>query len=151
MLTAARVIRHYIQAVIDEQPLTAGKTIYERHEEAADFYHRLTESLKTITLYDDILDESKYTEKEAMEIAGKVAFMQALSASGGNLQLANVMRDIFRQSPRRVWHFFKPERSIRETDTPFSVIIPEYDSRVTCSASLADQYSKILNLSLIHI
>lgn len=145
MLTAARVIRHYIQAVIDGQPLTAGKTIYERHEEAADFYHRLTESLKTITLYDDILDESKYTEKEAMEIAGKVAFMQALSASGGNLQLANAMRDIFRQSPRRVWHFFKPERSIRETDTPFSVIIPEYDSRVTCSASLADQYNKILN------
>lgn len=145
MLTAARVIRHYIQNIIDHNSLTAGKTIYARAEEAADFRHRLTEGLKQITYYGDILDESKYTEAEAMEIAGKIAFMQALSASGGNLQLANAMRDIFRQSPRRIWKFFKPERSIRETDTPYTVINPQYDSRITCSASLADQYSKVLN------
>ena len=76
--------------------------------------------------------DDKLPEAEAMKLAGKVAFMQALSSSGGNMDLAIAMKEIFEKSPRVSWEFIESKTSKKETGKSFQVEVDTFDSRIRC-------------------
>ena len=73
-----------------------------------------------------------------MEAASIVAYMQALSSSGGNIQLAECMRTIFASSPSISWDFISYQNNPKESTEPYSVCIPDYDVKFKCSLALAN-------------
>lgn len=93
---------------------------------------KLLAIIDSITHSSDLMDPDKVSELDAMRIAGDIAYMQALSSSGGNRDLAEVMREIFSKSPRPTWEYITYGGSIHENDKPFSVDISEYDFSLKC-------------------
>lgn len=96
-------------------------------------------------LFDKILREledytgdlKKYTDNEEderrmMECAGEIAYCQAMSSSGGNIDLAKAMREIFRQSPPSTWEFMDYYTSKKETGDAFTVEIDDFDAKIRC-------------------
>ena len=88
--------------------------------------------------------DAAVTEEEAMRLAGKVAFIQALSSSGGNMDLALAMKEIFEKSPRVAWEFIESKTSRRETGKSFQVEVDEYDSRIRCVATSNNNFNTML-------
>ena len=87
-----------------------------------------------------------YTEADLIKAASMVAYMQALSSSGGNIQLAECVREIFARSPKMAWDFISYQNNPKESDVPYSVYVPEYD--IKFKASLATASSNIFNKAL---
>lgn len=87
-----------------------------------------------------------YTETDLIKAASIVAYMQALSSSGGNIQLAECVREIFASSPKMAWDFISYQNNPKESDVPYSVFVPEYD--IKFKASLATASSNIFNKAL---
>ena len=73
--------------------------------------------------------------EELQKLAGKVAFMQAISSSGGNLELAYHMQTIFERSPRISWEFISSHTSAKENGKPISVEIDPYDTHIRCASA----------------
>ena len=88
--------------------------------------------------------DTTLTEAEQMEQAGYVAYMQALSSSGGDEELATAMREIFRRSPSITWDYLSYRTTARESDDRFRVEITPYDNRIRC----IDVTAKSLNAAL---
>lgn len=103
-------------------------------------------NLKTLTGY-DTLDEMP--EVECMKYAGNIAFMQAMSSSGGNMALANVMKEIFRNSPKVTWEYISHYNSTNETGESFKVDIDEHDIRIRCIQSSTVGLNKFLGTEYI--
>lgn len=104
----------------------------------------------TKEVFDDILDslvankavwhigklcEDDPSEKNAMKYAGYIAFCQAMSSSGGDIELALAMKHIYERSPRITWDFIEYYQSASETGARFSVEVDEFDSRLRCTAT----------------
>ena len=87
-----------------------------------------------------------YSEADLIKAASIVAYMQALSSSGGNIQLAECVREIFASSPKMAWDFISYQNNPKESDVPYSVFVPEYD--IKFKASLATASSNIFNKAL---
>lgn len=87
-----------------------------------------------------------YSEADLIKAASMVAYMQALSSSGGNIQLAECVREIFASSPKMAWDFISYQNNPKESDVPYSVYTPEYD--IKFKASLATASSTIFNKAL---
>lgn len=87
-----------------------------------------------------------YSEADLINAASMVAYMQALSSSGGNIQLAECVREIFASSPKMAWDFISYQNNPKESDVPYSVYTPEYD--IKFKASLATASSNIFNKAL---
>lgn len=87
-----------------------------------------------------------YSEADLIKAASMVAYMQALSSSGGNTQLAECVREIFASSPKMAWDFISYQNNPKESDVPYSVYTPEYD--IKFKASLATASSNIFNKAL---
>ena len=93
---------------------------------------------RIIKIYDD--QACKYSDFVAGEAtdhneqvaAGKVALMQALSSSGGDMELAYAMRDIFEASPKVTWDFITSYRSKRENGEPYKVEVDPFEARIRC-------------------
>lgn len=86
-------------------------------------------------------EDSLQTSKDA----GYIAFIQALSSSGGNITLANAMKTIFEKSPRISWEYISNYSSTRETDCEFKVEVDKFDYHIRCT--LAGE-NNILNAAL---
>ena len=76
--------------------------------------------------------DAELTDAEMSKAAGEIAFVQALSSSGGNIQLALAMKQIFENSPPSVWEYISYNNARVEDDRPFSVVIDEWDTTVRC-------------------
>lgn len=76
------------------------------------------------------------SEAEQMKLAGEIAFCQALSSSGGDLELARVMQQIFEASPPVSWEFITFNNSPKETDKLFIADVPEHDIKFPASPCL---------------
>lgn len=87
-----------------------------------------------------------YTEADLIKAASIVAYMQALSSSGGNIQLAECVREIFASSPKMAWDFISYRNSPKESEIPYSVNIPDYDTKF--KVSLAMTSNNIFNKGL---
>ena len=92
---------------------------------------------------------SEITEGERVLTAGKIAFMQALSSSGGNVELAIAMKEIFEKSPSIAWDFITSHNSIKETGKSFQVETSEYDTHFRCVTSQADVLNEALNTEFV--
>lgn len=92
------------------------------------------------------LINENYTEADEIKAASIIAYMQALSSSGGNIQLAECVREIFASSPKMAWDFISYQNNPKESDIPYSVYTPEYD--IKFKASLATASSNIFNKAL---
>ncbi len=89
---------------------------------------------------------SEADESDLVHAASIVAYMQALSSSGGNVQLAQCLREIFANSPTLSWDFISYQNNPKESDVPYSVYTPEYDVKFKCS--LATSSVAIFNKGL---
>lgn len=88
--------------------------------------------------------ENEITENDKVRTAGLIAFMQALSSSGGNVELAIAMKEIFEKSPSVSWEFITSHNSIKETGKSFEVETAPYDTHFKCITSQAN----VLNAAL---
>ena len=77
-------------------------------------------------------DETLSVEDEA-KWAGIIAFTQALSSSGGDVELAQAMKTIMEKSPSISWDSIDFHTSRMESKEPWIVEIPDYDYRLPCS------------------
>lgn len=90
------------------------------------------ENLKKYSFTVDGLVKGEVTEEQYMKIGGLVAFMQAMSSSGGNVELANAMYEIFSKSPKVTWERISYYNSIKESKDPFMVEVDKFDSKFRC-------------------
>lgn len=67
----------------------------------------------------------------------KVAYLQALSSSGGDVKLAKSVRDLFKQTPPELYDLMRFENARFETDTEFELVRSPYDYRVEAQVVLA--------------
>lgn len=65
--------------------------------------------------------------------AGIIAFIQALSSSGGNLNLAKVNFELFKNTPKELWNRITMVQSTIETKTPYSVQYQESQYKLHCN------------------
>lgn len=99
----------------------------------------------TINRVCGIPDDQEVPEPQAIAAAADVAFAQALSSSGGNIEIANIMRSIYAHSPRVAWDFMNYHTSIKDNGEYFSMDVPEYDARVRCVAATQNILNSALN------
>lgn len=92
------------------------------------------------------LINQEYTEADLIKAASIVAYMQALSSSGGNIQLAECVREIFANTPKMAWDFISYRNSPKESEISYSVNIPDYDTKF--KVSLAMTSNNIFNKGL---
>ena len=76
--------------------------------------------------------EEDLTEEEKTKCAGKIAFIQALSSSGGNVELAQAMKKIFENSPSISWDSLSFRTSRLENGSEWNVEVPDYDYQLPC-------------------
>lgn len=84
------------------------------------------------------------TEEDAMRAAGKIAFVQAMSSSGGNIELATAMKAIFEKTPRVAWEFITSKNSKKEIGKSFQVDVDDFDSRIRCICTTPYSLNKAL-------
>ena len=148
MMYSAYLLRKYFGYVndgtLDYESLNR-LTFNEKQQLMNDAVDTILTDIRDASYGKDLLDEEKYTESEAMKLAGEIAFTQALSSSGGNLELAKVMKTIFENSPRCTWNYITYSGSIKENDKPFSVEITDFDYSVKCSSGMTGSFNDTLN------
>ena len=79
---------------------------------------------------DDIHDSHTFTLEKT---AGHLAFMQAMSSSGGNVELAKVNRQLFMDTPKELWNRITMVQSTIETDTAYSIRYQESQYKLMCN------------------
>lgn len=89
--------------------------------------------------------DEEVSEEVKVATAGIVAYMQALSSSGGNVELAVAMKEIFEKSPSISWDFITSHNSIKETGKAFEVEVSPYDAHIRVITALEGQLNKTLN------
>ena len=125
-------------------PDTEKTTSFNKQRIAKEVFESILKTWKKQYVY-TVADLTKTaSDEEIMQTAGKVAFIQALSSSGGDIELALAMKEIYERSPTLTWDFIDYYQSAVENSKRFTVEIDEYDSRIRCTSAL----SGILNTSL---
>lgn len=126
-------------------PDTESTTTYLRSKIVQQFFDSILEEWKSQYTWtiDECITGAK-TEEAYMRAASIIAFMQALSSSGGDIELANAMREIYAKSPRISWDFIDYYQSAAENTARFTVEVDEFDSRIKCVAAMSGS----LNASL---
>lgn len=87
-----------------------------------DVYASFAENIKK---FEDM--DFQYTNSD---VGGTVAYMQTLSSSGGNQELAEVLRDVFVASPPEVWDHLQMMQSTLEKDKSFEVYYQPSDYKL---------------------
>lgn len=80
----------------------------------------------------------QYPDQSKNDLVGIIAYIQALSSSGGNVELANCMKEIFTNSPEEAWEYQVWYRSLLENDTPFYVKTEPFDYKVVVDFQTMD-------------
>lgn len=114
-----------------------------------EYFNKLNKDINTYKFTVEKIAElikQDYTEADLIKAASIVAYMQALSSSGGNIQLAECVREIFASSPKMAWDFISYRNSPKESEIPYSVNVPDYDTKF--KVSLAMTSNNIFNKGL---
>ena len=120
MIFAANCIRYILESISDDGTMT---TIDRQNT-----LNRLVEEIKS-ELIQSSLTPSIFTRTKHIN-AGIVAFCQAMSSSGGNLDLAKCCYQLFTSIPAVAWDMIPVSQSNMETDTPFSIVEDAYEFRL---------------------
>lgn len=94
----------------------------------------------TVVLDDMVLEDAPMEEK--MKMAGKIAYMQAMSSSGGNVKLAEVLEEVFSNTPPELWDFMTFRHNFREDTELFSMVVDEFDYRLRSVCSMPNTLDK---------
>ena len=147
--TSMLITAKFIQEVISERYEFDGVSTVDVTRYINDYFVELNKDLNkykfTVEKIAELVNHD-YTETDLIKAASIVAYMQALSSSGGNIQLAECVREIFASSPKMAWDFISYQNNPKESDVPYSVYTPEYD--IKFKASLATASSNIFNKAL---
>ena len=73
--------------------------------------------------------------------AGLIAFSQAMSSSGGDIELAKKLKLVFEQCPDICREYMTYQGTAIETKEEFIVRENEYDAKIECTTALPAQYS----------
>lgn len=134
MLFSSLFLQKMLQKRNDIQRLNLS--FFQMNQAVEELFKQFLEELDTYTFTLNKLcgvgDDEEIEEAQAVAMAGKIAFIQALSSSGGNLELAMAMKEIFEKSPRVAWEFITSYTSVKETGKSFQVDVDEHDARVRC-------------------
>ena len=134
--TAMMIASALIANVVSSRSEKNSVSLAQRQRELKEVIDRIIGIIDSCAYETDLMDTTKVSEQEAMRRAGDIAYVQALSSSGGNRDLADAMREIFSQSPRSTWEFLSYKGSIKENDRPFSVDVDEFDFALKCMPGL---------------
>jgi hypothetical protein len=117
-----------------------GLSFFQMNKTIETTFAGILENLKEFTYSIERMNNVAEAD-EAMKVktSGLVAYMQALSSSGGNVELAVAMKEIFEKSPSISWDFITSHNSIKETGKAFEVEVCEYDSHLQCITALEGQ------------
>ena len=147
--TSMLIAADFIQKVLSERYEFIGTSTVEVAKTINDYFTALSKDLDrykfTVEKVAEFINPD-YSEADLIKAASAVAYMQALSSSGGNIQLAECVREIFASSPKMAWDFISYQNNPKESDVPYSVFVPEYD--IKFKASLATASSNIFNKAL---
>ena len=147
--TSMLIAADFIKEILSERYEFVGTSTVEVAKSINDYFTELNKDLNTYKFTVEKVAEfinPDYTEADLIKAASAVAYMQALSSSGGNIQLAECVREIFASSPKMAWDFISYQNNPKESDVPYSVFVPEYD--IKFKASLATASSNIFNKAL---
>lgn len=109
-----------------------GLSTYQINNIVNSYFSSVLEQFKSVTVHFDDLLPPDANEQEICKIAGQIAYLQALSSSGGDHELAYAMQRIFESSPRETWEFMDYYQSGRETKERYAVEIDEFDAKIRC-------------------
>lgn len=108
-------------------------SFFDINETVDDVFSRILEELKKYTFtVESTAKQTEVDEETKVKTAGIIAYMQALSSSGGNHELAFAMKEIFEKSPSISWDFITSRHSIKETGKSFNVEVDECDFKIRC-------------------
>lgn len=143
-----KAMMEHIDILTDNHMLTH----YQLNNMMDDIISRVTAHIEkekyTVESISEIIDKYNTDISEDFRItraAGAIAFMQALSSSGGNIDLAVAMKEIFSNSPKVTWDFITSHRSIKENGKSYQVEVADYDARIKCILASARGLNKMLN------
>ena len=147
--TSMLITAKFIREVLSERNAFDGVSTVDVTRCINDYFTDLNKDLNkykcTVEKIAELINWD-YSEADLIKAASMVAYMQALSSSGGNIQLAECVREIFASSPKIAWDFISYQNNPKESDVPYSVYTPEYD--IKFKASLATASSNIFNKAL---
>ena len=126
---------YFLEAAVDRAHLVKDNnlSVFEVNKIVEKAFDDIVKALDKYTFNIEKINNTEEVDEEVkVKTAGLVAFMQALSSSGGNVELANAMKEIFEKSPSMAWDFITSHNSIKENGKPFSVEVAEYDTRLRC-------------------
>lgn len=98
---------------------------------------------------EDLANDPELDLATKMQIGGRIAFMQALTSSGGNLELASAMKQIFENSPPSTWEYITSFNSSKETGKSFKVEIEKYDQRIKCISTSTACFNAAMHTEFI--
>lgn len=139
-----------LKKIVEEHSTnTIGElTIYHVNHIVDKVFNDVLNNLRKNSLFttDEVMKQLSIDE---MQCASKIAFIQALSSSGGNLELASAMRDIFAYSPRNTWDYISFSYAGRECPKQFYIREDEYDYRIGCVNMTDDTLNSYMNTEYI--
>ena len=136
----------FLRKVLDTFNTNVALSGYAYSCIAKDIFDEVQKRLDNYKFTVESLCSDPTNEAELIKAAGIVAFVQALSSSGGNIVLAKAMKSIFEASPKVAWEFISYTNSRKESAEEFSVEVPEHDIKLRCS--LGTITNGILNYAL---
>lgn len=145
MLWACKLLKYMLEDYNDRDLHKLPITIFHVNNTIDEVFRLVTEELRANFIYqvDDLAATN--AAPDVLAAAGKIAFMQALSSSGGNLELATAMRDIFARSPRETWEYITFSYAGHENEKQYYVRNDDYDYRVGCVNTTWDTLDSALN------
>lgn len=149
MIIATAIVREFLRSKIANNNTDFGLNMYQMKQLLHKYFANIVDELKRVS--DETTKEIKShisgsNENDIqLKYAGYVAYMQAASSSGGNLDLAKVMKSIFEKSPECTWEFMSHYNSVKETGDSFSVEVDEFDIKLYCVQASNAGLNKFLN------
>lgn len=138
MLFSAQFLTTYLSDTQEHEERLSNYTYARLAQELNDkVLSNLQQYVFTLNRFAGLKEDEELDDADAMQLAGLIAYCQALSSSGGDLALAKAMRSIFAASPRASWEFISYNHTPKENGPAFSVETPEYDAKFKCNLGMA--------------
>lgn len=85
---------------------------------------------------------SEVSDTDAINTGAIVGFMQALSSSGGNVELASAIKSIFEKSPKVSWEYTTFSHSGSEDGKAWEIVTDPYDFKISCVGETAQDLTE---------
>lgn len=137
--TSMLVSASFLKRVLSKSEVlrSLGLTFFQMNLTMDTLCKKILEYLKNYTFdlkrISGLKADEELSEDAACIAGGKVAFIQALSSSGGNVELAYAMKAIFERSPQVTWDTVSYIGSKKENGRSFQLDIANYDARIPCT------------------